>query len=57
MKMAEQAVLPLRDFAAGGARGRVLEIGGGTGHNLLHYDWANVDSLDVAEPDPTCCGA
>jgi SAM-dependent methyltransferase len=42
----------LRDFAAGGARGRVLEIGAGTGINLQHYDWSQVESLEMAEPDP-----
>ena len=34
-----------------GARGRTLEIGGGTGHNLLHYPDA-VTELVVTEPDP-----
>jgi SAM-dependent methyltransferase len=43
---------PLRRFAAGGARGRVFEIGAGTGSNLPFYDWSQVDSLDVTEPDP-----
>ena len=33
-----------------GARGAVLEIGGGTGANLAHY--RNVDRVIVAEPDP-----
>ncbi len=33
-----------------GARGAVLEIGGGTGANLAHY-W-NVDRVTIAEPDP-----
>ena len=33
-----------------GARGAVLEIGGGTGANLPHY--RNVDRVIVAEPDP-----
>jgi SAM-dependent methyltransferase len=34
------------------ARGRVLEIGAGTGANLVHYPtWGVVTSLDVAEPD------
>ncbi len=33
-----------------GARGAVLEIGGGTGANLSHY--RNVDRVIVAEPDP-----
>ena len=43
---------PLRRFADGGARGRVLEIGAGTGANLDYYDWAQVESLDMSEPDP-----
>jgi ubiquinone/menaquinone biosynthesis C-methylase UbiE len=33
-----------------GARGAVLEIGGGTGANLAHY--RDVDRVTVAEPDP-----
>jgi ubiquinone/menaquinone biosynthesis C-methylase UbiE len=33
-----------------GARGSVLEIGGGTGANLPHY--RDVDRVIVAEPDP-----
>ena len=33
-----------------GARGAVLEIGGGTGANLVHY--RNVDRVTIAEPDP-----
>jgi ubiquinone/menaquinone biosynthesis C-methylase UbiE len=33
------------------ARGRVLEIGAGTGHNLPHYTHA-VEELTLAEPDP-----
>jgi ubiquinone/menaquinone biosynthesis C-methylase UbiE len=32
-----------------GARGAVLEIGGGTGANLAHY--RNVDRVTIAEPD------
>jgi SAM-dependent methyltransferase len=43
---------PLREFVAGGASGRVLELGAGTGANLEHYDWARVESLEVTEPDP-----
>ncbi|HJQ28045.1 MAG TPA: methyltransferase domain-containing protein [Rubrobacter sp.] len=34
-----------------GARGAVLEIGGGTGANLPHY--RDVDRLTIAEPDPS----
>jgi ubiquinone/menaquinone biosynthesis C-methylase UbiE len=33
-----------------GARGAVLEIGGGTGANLVHY--RDVDRVTIAEPDP-----
>ncbi|MBA2713753.1 MAG: class I SAM-dependent methyltransferase [Rubrobacteraceae bacterium] len=33
-----------------GARGAVLEVGGGTGANLAHY--RNVDRVTVVEPDP-----
>ena len=33
-----------------GARGTVLEIGGGAGANLAHY--RDVDRVTVAEPDP-----
>src|SRR3712207_3443911 len=33
-----------------GARGAVLEIGGGTGANLAHY--RNVDRVTITEPDP-----
>jgi ubiquinone/menaquinone biosynthesis C-methylase UbiE len=33
-----------------GARGAVLEIGGGTGTNLAHY--RDVDRVTIAEPDP-----
>lgn len=43
---------PLRKVAAGGAHGRVLEPGAGTGANLDHYDWSKVERLDLAEPDP-----
>ena len=43
---------PLRQFAAGGAHGRILEPGAGTGANLAHYDWSKVERLDLTEPDP-----
>jgi len=42
----------LRRFAAGGASGRVVEIGCGTGLNFDFYDWDRVESLDATEPDP-----
>jgi len=35
----------------GDATGRVLEIGGGTGANLVHYG-PDVESLTVTEPEP-----
>jgi ubiquinone/menaquinone biosynthesis C-methylase UbiE len=41
-----------REFVAGGAAGRVLEVGAGTGLNFSYYDWSAVASLDAAEPDP-----
>ena len=34
-----------------GATGRILEIGGGTGANLVHYG-PGVESLTVTEPEP-----
>jgi ubiquinone/menaquinone biosynthesis C-methylase UbiE len=42
----------MRRFAAGGASGRVLEIGCGTGANFAFYDWSNVEALEATEPDP-----
>src|SRR5687767_7377066 len=33
------------------ARGRVLEVGGGTGLNLRHYRAGDVESVLVLEPD------
>jgi SAM-dependent methyltransferase len=33
------------------ARGRVLEVGAGTGHNLPHYPPGDVDSVTLIEPD------
>jgi ubiquinone/menaquinone biosynthesis C-methylase UbiE len=45
----------LRDMRRGllaSADGRVLEIGGGTGANLAHYD-GQIESLVVTEPDPS----
>jgi SAM-dependent methyltransferase len=42
----------VRKLIAGGADRRVLEVGCGTGLNLEFYDWANVTSLEVTEPDP-----
>jgi ubiquinone/menaquinone biosynthesis C-methylase UbiE len=34
-----------------GARGRVLEIGAGTGHNLRHYPHEGIDELVLTEPE------
>lgn len=48
---ADRKMDPLRDLIAGGATGRVLEIGCGTGLNLTHVNWANVESFDATEPD------
>src|SRR3954451_22890138 len=33
------------------ARGRVLEVGAGTGHNLPHYQAGDVESVTLIEPD------
>ncbi len=35
----------------GTARGKVLEIGGGTGRSLAHYRSTQVERVDVIEPD------
>lgn len=51
MKADDRIVAPVRQFIAGQASGRVLEIGTGTGLNLPFYDWSRVESLDAAEPD------
>lgn len=34
-----------------GARGRVIEIGAGTGLNVRHYDSGHVSELSLVEPD------
>lgn len=50
--IAERAGLAtMRAALLGGARGQVLEIGGGTGANLSYYG-RFVDSLTVTEPEP-----
>lgn len=54
----DRVILPAEDRWMGarraallsGARGEVLEIGGGTGANLPHY--RDVERLTVSEPDP-----
>jgi len=51
-RLSRKQLAPMRKFAAGGATGRVLEIGCGTGGNFEYYDWAKVESLDATEPDP-----
>ena len=47
----EAGLRDLRHGLLAGAGGSVLEIGGGTGANLLHYD-EKVESLVVTEPEP-----
>lgn len=51
-KMDEKKTGPVRHFVAGGAAGRVLEMGAGTGLNFDYFDWSKIESLDVTEPDP-----
>jgi ubiquinone/menaquinone biosynthesis C-methylase UbiE len=50
-KSEEAGVRELRRGLLAGAGGSVLEIGGGTGANLMHYD-GKVESLMVTEPEP-----
>jgi ubiquinone/menaquinone biosynthesis C-methylase UbiE len=47
----EAGLRDLRQGLVADASGSVLEIGGGTGANLLHYD-GKVESLVVTEPEP-----
>ncbi len=42
----------LRPKVVGRATGRVLEVGVGTGLNLAHYDWDQVQSWVGIDPDP-----
>ena len=51
-KLDEGRMAPLRDFVAGGASGRVIEIGCGTGANFAYYNWDNVEAVEATEPDP-----
>jgi ubiquinone/menaquinone biosynthesis C-methylase UbiE len=50
-KSEEAGVRDMRHRLLAAARGSVLEIGGGTGANLAHYDGA-VASLVLTEPEP-----
>jgi ubiquinone/menaquinone biosynthesis C-methylase UbiE len=50
-RLVEKVERPYREETAGGARGRVLEIGAGTGANLSHYRGADV--VVALEPEPT----
>jgi ubiquinone/menaquinone biosynthesis C-methylase UbiE len=50
-RAAEEAELrEMRQSLLAEAHGRVLEIGGGTGANLPHYN--GIDSLVITEPEP-----
>jgi ubiquinone/menaquinone biosynthesis C-methylase UbiE len=52
-KAAEEAGLrELRRDVLAGARGRVLEVGAGTGLNLELYPGGGIESLTLSEPDP-----
>lgn len=51
-RLSGKQMRPLRTFAAGGATGRVLELGCGTGANFEYYDWTSVQAVDATEPDP-----
>ena len=42
----------MRREVLAGARGRVLELGAGTGLNLELYPREGLDSLTLTEPDP-----
>jgi ubiquinone/menaquinone biosynthesis C-methylase UbiE len=50
-KSEDAGLRELRRRALADARGRVLEIGGGTGANLRHYG-PGVESLTIIEPEP-----
>jgi ubiquinone/menaquinone biosynthesis C-methylase UbiE len=52
-KAAEEAGLrEMRRDVLAGARGRVLEVGAGTGLNLELYPGEGIESLTLSEPDP-----
>ncbi len=52
-KAAEEAGLrEMRREVLGGARGRVLEVGAGTGLNVELYPEGGIESLTLSEPDP-----
>jgi ubiquinone/menaquinone biosynthesis C-methylase UbiE len=52
-KAAEEAGLrEMRREVLAGARGRVLEVGAGTGLNLELYPKQGIESLALSEPDP-----
>jgi ubiquinone/menaquinone biosynthesis C-methylase UbiE len=52
MSASEEAGLAdRRADVVSGARGRVLEIGAGTGHNLRHYPREGIDELVLTEPE------
>jgi ubiquinone/menaquinone biosynthesis C-methylase UbiE len=52
-KAAEEAGLrEMRRDVLAGARGRVLEVGAGTGLNLDLYPKQGIESLTLSEPDP-----
>jgi len=48
----EAGLADRRAQVVAGARGRVLEIGAGTGHNLRHYPQEGIDELVLTEPEP-----
>jgi ubiquinone/menaquinone biosynthesis C-methylase UbiE len=52
MRRANPQLDRLRAQVCGAARGRVLEIGFGTGASLEFYDWQALECLAAAEPDP-----
>ncbi len=50
-KTEERGLFERRGRLLSGARGRVLEIGAGTGLNLVHYPASGVSRVVVLEPD------